>query len=134
MPARIASLTVLNTLVEVDTFKRPWSMEPFARRGLGQLYLRALTKPAAPAREGRIRESDGQAHCPRLGADHRPLPPKNHCPYGLLKPLFRTAGSALPAEVTREWRFPAHRSASVHAATIPPPRGVSGIALLAELL
>lgn len=46
MPARIASLTVLDTLVEVDTFQRPWSMEPFARRGLGQIYLRALTKPA----------------------------------------------------------------------------------------
>src|SRR5919198_3468526 len=46
MPARVASLTVLNTLVEVDTFKRPWSMEPFARRGVGELYLRTLTKPA----------------------------------------------------------------------------------------
>lgn len=46
MPERVASLTVLNTLVEVDTFKRPWSMEPFARRGLGELYLRTLSKPA----------------------------------------------------------------------------------------
>src|SRR5439155_20155898 len=46
MPGRVASLTVLNALVEVDTFKRPWSMEPFARRGLGELYLRTLTKPA----------------------------------------------------------------------------------------
>jgi pimeloyl-ACP methyl ester carboxylesterase len=46
VPGRVASLTVLNTLVEVDTFKRPWSMEPFARRGLGELYLRTLTKPA----------------------------------------------------------------------------------------
>lgn len=45
-PERIASLTVLNTIVEVDTFKRPWSMEPFARRGLGELYLRTLSKPA----------------------------------------------------------------------------------------
>jgi haloalkane dehalogenase len=45
-PERIASLTVLNTLVEVDTFKRPWSMEPFARRGIGDLYLRTLSKPA----------------------------------------------------------------------------------------
>jgi hypothetical protein len=53
---------------------------------------------------------------------------------GYCESLFRTAGGALPAEVTREWRFPAHRSASVHAATIPPPRGVTGIALLAELL
>jgi pimeloyl-ACP methyl ester carboxylesterase len=46
MPERVASLTVLNTIVEVDTFKRPWSMEPFARRGLGEVYLRTLTKPA----------------------------------------------------------------------------------------
>jgi pimeloyl-ACP methyl ester carboxylesterase len=46
MPARVRSLTVLNTLVEVDSFKRPWSMEPFARRGLGEIYLRTLSKPA----------------------------------------------------------------------------------------
>jgi pimeloyl-ACP methyl ester carboxylesterase len=46
MPGRVASLTVLNTLVEVDTFKRPWSMEPFARRGIGEAYLRTLSKPA----------------------------------------------------------------------------------------
>jgi haloalkane dehalogenase len=45
-PQRIASLTLLNTIVAVDTFRRPWSMEPFARRGLGELYLRTLTKPA----------------------------------------------------------------------------------------
>lgn len=44
-PNRVASLTVLNTIVEVDTFKRPWSMEPFARRGIGEIYLRTLTKP-----------------------------------------------------------------------------------------
>lgn len=44
MPERLASLTVLNTLVEVDTFKRPWSMEPFARKGIGEVYLRSLTK------------------------------------------------------------------------------------------
>jgi len=46
MPERIASLTALNTMVEVDTFKRPWSMEPFARRGIGEAYLRSLSKPA----------------------------------------------------------------------------------------
>lgn len=46
MPDRVASLTLLNTLIEVDTFKRPWSMEPFGRRGIGELYLRTLTKPA----------------------------------------------------------------------------------------
>jgi haloalkane dehalogenase len=45
MPERIASITVLNTLVEVDDFKRPWVMEPFARRGIGPIYLRSLSKP-----------------------------------------------------------------------------------------
>ena len=45
-PDRVLSLTVLDTIVEVDTFKRPWSMEPFARRGIGEAYLRTLTKPA----------------------------------------------------------------------------------------
>jgi haloalkane dehalogenase len=43
---RIRSLTVLNTIVEVDGFRRPWSMEPFARRGIGELYLATLAKPA----------------------------------------------------------------------------------------
>src|ERR687896_2537494 len=46
VPDRVASLTLLNTLIEVDTFKRPWSMEPFGRRGIGELYLHTLTKPA----------------------------------------------------------------------------------------
>jgi len=46
VPDRVRSLTVLNTIVDVDTFKRPWSMEPFARRGIGEVYLRALSKPA----------------------------------------------------------------------------------------
>lgn len=41
---RVASLTILNTLIDVDAFKRPWSMEPFARRGIGEVYLR--TTPA----------------------------------------------------------------------------------------
>jgi haloalkane dehalogenase len=44
-PDRIRSLTVLNTMVEADTFKRPWPMEPFARRGLGELWLRSMTAP-----------------------------------------------------------------------------------------
>ena len=46
MPERVRSLTILDTIVEVDRFKRPWSMEPFARRGIGEVYLRTLTKPA----------------------------------------------------------------------------------------
>ncbi|MGE3811186.1 MAG: alpha/beta fold hydrolase [Candidatus Nanopelagicales bacterium] len=46
MPDRIRSLTVLNTLIEVADFRRPWSMEPFARRGVGEVYLKTLSKPA----------------------------------------------------------------------------------------
>ena len=45
VPDRVASLTVLNTIIEVDGFRRPWSMEPFARRGVGPAYLKALNKP-----------------------------------------------------------------------------------------
>jgi haloalkane dehalogenase len=43
--SRIASLTVLNTLVEVDTFRRPWTMQLFAVRGVGPAYLRSLNRP-----------------------------------------------------------------------------------------
>ncbi|MEJ7891803.1 MAG: alpha/beta fold hydrolase [Solirubrobacteraceae bacterium] len=46
MPERIRSLTLLNTIVEVDTFHRPPVMEPFARPGVGELALRSLNKPA----------------------------------------------------------------------------------------
>jgi haloalkane dehalogenase len=46
MPERIVSLTLLNTVVEVDRFRRPWSMEPFAIRGLGELSLALLPRPA----------------------------------------------------------------------------------------
>src|SRR5215218_5060507 len=46
VPERLRSLTVLDTLIEVASFKRPWTMEPFARRGIGEAYLATLTKPA----------------------------------------------------------------------------------------
>jgi len=45
VPARVASMTILNTMVEVDVFRRPWSMQPFALRGIGPAYLKTLTKP-----------------------------------------------------------------------------------------
>lgn len=44
MPERARSLTVLNTMVEVDSLGRPRWMEPFARRGLGEAYLAARTR------------------------------------------------------------------------------------------
>jgi haloalkane dehalogenase len=45
LPERVGSITLLNTLVEVDNFRRPWVMEPFAHRVLGEVYLGILNKP-----------------------------------------------------------------------------------------
>jgi haloalkane dehalogenase len=39
---RVISLTVLNTMLDLATFRRPWTMHPFAVRGLGTLWLRSL--------------------------------------------------------------------------------------------
>jgi haloalkane dehalogenase len=44
-PDRVLSLTVLNTLLDPATFRRPWSMQPFAIPVAGQLWLWAT--PAA---------------------------------------------------------------------------------------
>lgn len=38
-PARVLSLTVLNTMLNVASFRRPWTMRPFSIRGLGELWL-----------------------------------------------------------------------------------------------
>lgn len=38
-PGRVRSLLMLNTTVAVDTFRRPWVMEPFAHRLLGEAWL-----------------------------------------------------------------------------------------------
>lgn len=46
VPERVRSLTVLNTIVAADEFTRPWAMEPFARRGVGELWLRSMSRPA----------------------------------------------------------------------------------------
>jgi haloalkane dehalogenase len=41
-PERVLSLTALNTMLGVAGFKRPWSMQPFAIRGVGKVWLGAL--------------------------------------------------------------------------------------------
>lgn len=46
IPKRIKSLTVLNTLVRVSSFHRPWSMEPFSWPVIGPLYLACTVGPA----------------------------------------------------------------------------------------
>ena len=45
-PERVLSLTALNTLLDPATFRRPWSMQPFAMRGIGPLYLRMTPRAA----------------------------------------------------------------------------------------
>jgi pimeloyl-ACP methyl ester carboxylesterase len=39
-PARVLSLTALNTMLDPASFRRPWSMAPFAVRGVGAAWLR----------------------------------------------------------------------------------------------
>ena len=46
VPERIRSLTVLNSIVDPDGFKRPWMMEPFAIRGVRFAWLRTMTRPS----------------------------------------------------------------------------------------
>ncbi len=41
---RVLTLTVLNTLLNVASFRRPWSMRPFATRGVGELWLKSLNR------------------------------------------------------------------------------------------
>ncbi|MBJ7353986.1 MAG: alpha/beta fold hydrolase [Thermoleophilaceae bacterium] len=43
-PERILSLTILNTLIAVDGFKKPWVMRPFGVRVLGELWLATLNR------------------------------------------------------------------------------------------
>lgn len=45
IPDRVKSLTVLNTMVNVSTFHRPWSMEPFAWPVIGKLWLQSAKTP-----------------------------------------------------------------------------------------
>lgn len=45
IPDRIASLTLLNTLVEVGSFTKPWVMRPFGVRGLGEAWLATVRMP-----------------------------------------------------------------------------------------
>lgn len=45
IPHRVLSLTVLNTMIRVASFHRPWVMAPFAYRGFGWLWLQGLRTP-----------------------------------------------------------------------------------------
>jgi haloalkane dehalogenase len=43
-PDRVLSLTALDTLVDVAGFHRPWPMHPFSIRGVGEVWLRGMTR------------------------------------------------------------------------------------------
>jgi haloalkane dehalogenase len=43
-PERVLSITVLNTMIDVEGFRRPWPMAPFAVRGLGEVWLRTTPR------------------------------------------------------------------------------------------
>lgn len=45
-PDRVLSVTVLNTMLDIATFRRPWMMRPFASRGIGEAWL-AMLQPWA---------------------------------------------------------------------------------------
>jgi haloalkane dehalogenase len=47
VPERVLSMTLLNTIIEVASFHRPWPMEPFAHRGIGEAWLASLRIPGA---------------------------------------------------------------------------------------
>jgi haloalkane dehalogenase len=44
-PERVLSMTLLNTIIEVQSFHRPWPMEPFAHRAIGEAWLASLRVP-----------------------------------------------------------------------------------------
>ncbi len=41
-PDRVRSITILNTLIDVDGFRKPWVMRPFGVRGLGEAWLASM--------------------------------------------------------------------------------------------
>jgi haloalkane dehalogenase len=47
VPERVLSMTLLNTIIEVESFHRPWPMAPFAHRGIGEAWLASLHVPGA---------------------------------------------------------------------------------------
>ncbi|ORJ52562.1 alpha/beta fold hydrolase [Mycobacterium simiae] len=44
-PQRVQSLTILNSPLAVETFHRPWMMEPFAHPVVGQAWLKSAQLP-----------------------------------------------------------------------------------------
>jgi pimeloyl-ACP methyl ester carboxylesterase len=43
--SRVRTITVLDTVVEAHTFRKPWAMRPFEHPVLGEVWLRATPRP-----------------------------------------------------------------------------------------
>jgi pimeloyl-ACP methyl ester carboxylesterase len=43
-PERVLSVTAMNTLLDVATFRRPWTMHPFSIRGVGEAWLGLMNR------------------------------------------------------------------------------------------
>ncbi len=77
LPDRVASLTVLNTVVAVESFRRPWVMEPFAHRGIGELWLASmrprvfstLMRRIGIAQQDKVTDAELAAYVPLLRGD-----------------------------------------------------------------
>ena len=44
-PERVLSVTALNTMLDPQTFSRPWTMQPFAVRGVAPIWLHSTPPP-----------------------------------------------------------------------------------------
>ena len=66
-PERVLSLTALNTLLGVAGFRRPWSMQPFAIRGVGELWL-AVLRPLPMSQLLYLQAIENRAATPRREA------------------------------------------------------------------
>ncbi len=62
IPNRIRSLTVLNTVLRVASFHRPFVMEPFAYRGIGWFWLQGLRTPMIIALMRTVGMHDGPSN------------------------------------------------------------------------
>ena len=45
LPERVASLTILNTMIDVSEFSPPWSMRPFRMPVIGRMWLAGMAPP-----------------------------------------------------------------------------------------
>jgi haloalkane dehalogenase len=73
MPDRVLSLTLLNTLVAVESFRRPWVMEPLAHKGIGPVWLASMRPGLFVALMRRLGIEDQRAVTDAELAAHRTL-------------------------------------------------------------